>query len=49
MSAAYIQVHFRIVFFHGTNHINPDQTVPFHWETLGYCFQFRLPMNIINR
>ena len=45
VSAAYIQVHFRLDFSMEANNMNPDQT----WElsVLGpYCLKYRLPKNI---
>ena len=45
MSAAYIQVHFRLDNFMEANNMNPDQTAL--KSDLGpYCFQYRLTKNI---
>ena len=50
MSAAYIQVHFRLDFFMKANSIDPDQTAPKEQSDLGpYCLQYRLPKNISRR
>ena len=47
MSAAYIQVHFRLDFFKEATSMNPDQTAHKEQSDLGpYCLQYRLPMNI---
>ena len=45
MSAAYIQVYFRLNFIMEANTMNPDQM-----SDLGsYCFQYRVPNNINRR
>ena len=47
MSAAYIQVHFRLDIFMEANSMDPDQTAPKEQSDLGpYCLQHRLPKNI---
>ena len=44
MSAAYIQMPFRLVFVTEANTINPDQTDPKEHIDIGpYCLQYRLP------
>ena len=43
MSAAYIQVHFRLDFMEA-NTMNPNQTAPKEQSVLAtYCLQYRLP------
>ena len=43
ISAAYNQMHFRLVFVMETNTVNPDQTDPKEHIDLGpYCLQYRL-------
>ena len=41
MSAAYVQLHFRLDFFMEANNMNPDQT-----DSGKYCSQYRIPKNI---
>ena len=50
MSAACIQVHFKIDFSMESNNMNPDQTAAKEQADLGpYCLQYRLPKNISRR
>ena len=43
MSAWYIQVHFRLIFFMEAKVMNPDQTAPKERSDLGpYCLQYGL-------
>ena len=45
MSAAYIQVNFRLDFYMEANNMNPDQTAIWKQSDLGpFCLQYRLPM-----
>ena len=46
MSAVNIQVHFMLVFFMETNHLNPDQTAREQSDLGPHCLQLRLPKNI---
>ena len=47
MSAANIQVHFRLDFIMEANTMNPDRTAPLEQSDLGpYCLQYGLPKNI---
>ena len=48
MSAAYLQVHFRLDLFMEANNITPDQTAS--KSDLGpYCLQYRLPKQTMSR
>ena len=41
MSAVFIQVHFRLIFFIEANNMNPDQTAPREQSYLSsYCLQY---------
>ena len=47
MSAANIQMHFRLEFFMDVNNMNPDQSAPWEQTDLGpYCLQYSLPYNV---
>ena len=51
MSAAYIQVHFRLDFNMEANNRNTDQTVPLQTKSdmSPYCLRYWLPKNISSR
>ena len=50
MSAAYIQVYFRLDNIMEAKNMNPDKTAPNEQSDLGpYCLQYRLPKKISRR
>ena len=54
MTAAYIQVPFRLDLFMETNNMDPNQTAPSvalreQSDQCSYCLQYRLPKNITRR
>ena len=46
MSAAYIQVHFRLDFYVEANNVDPDQTALKQSDLGPYCLLYRLPQNL---